>query len=78
MMMMMSRYALLALALGAATPAFANPVNAENPSWQVSRQLAAYCAPGLKFAAGACVRRCPNDSRNQAGVCVFENQANGG
>ena len=39
----------------------AAPASAESPAkaYQYGRQLGAACRPPLKFAAGACVRRCP-------------------
>ncbi|MCJ2140291.1 hypothetical protein [Methylobacterium sp. E-066] len=32
------------------------------------------CRPPLKYAAGACVRRCPAGYRNTGGYCRFQSQ----
>src|SRR4051812_39904158 len=66
--------ALPAVALAAATPALANPVNASNPDWQISRRSGAECPPGLKFAADACVQQCPAGYFDNGRVCVFQNE----
>jgi hypothetical protein len=59
----------VAVALAAATTAFANPINASNPDWRISRQFARDCPPGLKFAADACVSECPAAMRTMD-VCA--------
>ena len=73
----MSRMALLAIALAAATPALANPADAANPDERYERQFAASCPPGLKYAAGACVRTCPGGYADDGRWCEFRNEGDG-
>jgi len=70
----MYRIVFIALALAAATPALANPVDATSPDWRISRQFAAECPPGLKFAADACVPQCPGGYADHGRVCVLMNE----
>ena len=47
------------------------PASAESPAtaYQYGRQLGAACRPPLKFAAGACVRRCPAGFEDNGRTC---------
>jgi len=74
----MSRIALLALAFEAATPALANPVDPGNPDYRYERQFAASCPPGLKYAAGACVRTCPGGYADDGQWCVLRDEGDNG
>jgi hypothetical protein len=74
----MSRMALLAIALAAATPALANPADAANPDERYERQFAASCPPGLKYAAGACVHICPGGYEDDGRWCEFRNEGEEG
>lgn len=49
----------------------AAPASAESPAkaYQYGRQLGAACRPPLKFAAGACVRRCPTGFQDNGRTC---------
>ena len=61
-----------ALVLGLATVAAeAGPAQ----SYQYERRTTGrLCRPPLKFAAGACVRRCPAGFRDNGGYCRHLNQ----
>ena len=61
-----------ALPLGLPTSAAAGP--AQDYQYQ-RRQLGRgqACRPPLKFAAGACVRRCPAGYQDNGGYCRFRN-----
>ncbi|KMO30499.1 hypothetical protein VQ02_27955 [Methylobacterium variabile] len=59
-----------ALPLGLPTPAEAGPAQ----SYQYrAKRLGNVCRPPLKFAAGACVRRCPAGYRDTGRYCRFRN-----
>ncbi len=47
------------------------PASAESPAkaYQYGRQLGSACRPPLKFAAGACVRRCPAGFQDNGRTC---------
>ncbi|WP_336487633.1 hypothetical protein [Methylobacterium nigriterrae] len=66
----LARAALLVLAValpaGAAVPALAGPAQSYVYREQRFRNA---CPPPLKFAAGACVRRCPAGYQNMGGYC---------
>lgn len=34
-------------------------------------QISSYCAPGLKFAAGACVQSCPAGYDDRGRICIY-------
>ncbi|GBU18248.1 MULTISPECIES: hypothetical protein [Methylobacterium] len=64
----LSALALASLPLVAAAPALAGPAQ----SYQYEeRQMRSACRPPLKFAAGACVRRCPPGYQDQGRTCRF-------
>lgn len=57
---------MLMLPIGAAAPASAGP--AQSYQYREKRFRNA-CRPPFKFAAGACVRRCPAGYQNNGGYC---------
>ncbi|MDP4025043.1 hypothetical protein Q8W71_20655 [Methylobacterium sp. NEAU 140] len=62
-------------ALAVALPAL--PAAAQSPAQSYvygEKQFRNACRPPLKFAAGACVRRCPAGYRNTGGYCRLLNQ----
>jgi hypothetical protein len=74
----MLRTALIAIAIASATPAFANPADSSNPDERIEQGLAAACAPGLKFAEGACVRECPSGQEDRGRFCELRSSGDGG
>ncbi len=62
----MPRLLLLALALAVTAPAEAAPRDRGD-----QRFKKAYCRPPLKYAAGACVARCPAGFADTGRVCRF-------
>ncbi len=67
----------------AATVAYAGvafqpePASAQSPAQSFAYRQQRFrhaCRPPLKFAAGACVRRCPAGYRNDGGYCRFLSQ----
>lgn len=59
---------LAALPLGTANPSAAGPAQSYQYRQKAVRNA---CPPPLKFAAGACVRRCPAGYRDLGGTCRF-------
>jgi hypothetical protein len=57
---------MLVLPISAAAPALAGP--AQSYQYREKRFRNA-CRPPFKFAAGACVRRCPAGYQNNGGYC---------
>lgn len=63
------------LMLTLAVPAV--PAVAQSPAQSYVYQQKRFqnaCRPPLKFAAGACVRRCPAGYQNNRGYCRLRNQ----
>ncbi|MEL6059667.1 MULTISPECIES: hypothetical protein [unclassified Methylobacterium] len=53
------------------------PALAQSPAQSFvyrQKQFRHACRPPLKFAAGACVRRCPAGYQNTGGYCRLRNQ----
>ncbi|MCJ2121721.1 hypothetical protein [Methylobacterium sp. J-077] len=53
------------------------PVAAQSPAQSFvygEKQFRHACRPPLKYAAGACVRRCPAGYRNTGGYCRLQSQ----
>ena len=64
--------AALLLTVGALPVGSAAPAVAQNPDQSYEYRQPRFrtaCPPPLKFAAGACVRRCPAGYRNMGGYC---------
>ncbi|GJD64911.1 hypothetical protein [Methylobacterium frigidaeris] len=62
----------VALPLGWPVPAAAGPAQ----DYQYQRRQTGrgqFCRPPLKFAAGACVRRCPAGYQDNGGYCRLRN-----
>jgi hypothetical protein len=70
----MLRTVLVALAFFMAAPVSASPDDASSPDYSSGR-FNTYCAPGLKYVAGACVRRCPGGFEDTGRICVFRNES---
>jgi len=54
-----------------------SPAFAQSPAQSFvygQRQFRHACRPPLKFAAGACVRRCPAGYQDMGGYCRLRNQ----
>jgi len=69
-------YATLFLILSAVPVGMAGPAAAQNPdqSFEYRQQRFRNACPApLKFAAGACVRRCPAGYQNNGGYCRLMN-----
>ena len=63
------------IALGLVLPVL--PASAQSPAQAFVYQQKRFqhaCRPPLKFAAGACVRRCPAGYQDNGGYCRFRNQ----
>ncbi len=57
------------------------PATAQSPSkfYQFQEQrFRNFCPPRLKYAAGACVRRCPAGYEDNGWVCRFRSMRGGG
>lgn len=57
------------------------PAAAESPSKSYlyeERQFSRACPPPLKYAAGACVRRCPAGFEDNGRTCRFRSMRGGG
>ncbi|GJD95208.1 hypothetical protein [Methylobacterium iners] len=57
------------------------PAAAQSPSKSYlfqEQQLGRACPPPLKFAAGACVRRCPAGYEDNGRTCRFRSMRGGG
>ncbi|GJE59551.1 hypothetical protein [Methylobacterium trifolii] len=69
----MTRFDRVALVLLVAAPiAGAVPAAAQSPAKSYlfqERQFSRFCPPGLKYAAGACVRRCPAGFEDNGRTC---------
>lgn len=53
------------------------PAAAQSPAQSFvygQKQFRHFCRPPLKYAAGACVRRCPAGYRNDGRYCRLSNQ----
>ena len=53
------------------------PASAQSPAQSYAYQhkrLRNACPPPLKFAAGACLRRCPAGYRDMGGYCRLQSQ----
>ncbi len=53
----------------------AGPATAQSPAQSFEYRQPLFknaCRPPLKFAAGACVRRCPAGYRNNGGYCRLQ------
>ncbi len=79
----MTRLATVALLLCAAALPLgtALPAAAQSPSKSYlfqEHQLGGACPPPLKFAAGACVRRCPAGYEDNGRTCRFRSMRGGG
>ena len=61
------------LPFASATPAAAQDAR----EYQYRRAMPNVCARGLKFAAGACVRRCPAGYQDMGRRCELRNQSRG-
>ncbi|AWN42321.1 hypothetical protein [Methylobacterium durans] len=71
---MRSRFtcATLLLTAGTLLAGMAGPAGAQNPDQSFEYRQPRFknaCPPPLKFAAGACVRRCPAGYQNMGGYC---------
>jgi hypothetical protein len=63
------------LTLGVAVPL--SPALAQSPAQSFvygQKRFRHFCRPPLKYAAGACVRRCPAGYRTMGGYCRLQNQ----
>ncbi|MCJ2011353.1 hypothetical protein [Methylobacterium sp. J-076] len=73
---MIARLSLVAalILVGGALP---EPAAAQSPAQSFvyrQKQVRSRCRPPLKFAAGACVRRCPAGYRDDGAYCRYSNQ----
>ena len=74
---MIARFALVAAMAAATLGALPEPASAQSPAQSFAYRQQRFrnaCRPPLKFAAGACVRRCPAGYRNDGGYCRLLNQ----
>lgn len=73
---MTPRRLLLAVLALAAPLAATAPAAAQSPAQDgvYGRQTSGLCRPPLKFAAGACVRRCPAGYQDMGRRCRLRNQ----
>jgi len=78
----MTRSCLVLLLVAAALPVgLAMPAAAQRPAKSYlfqEQRFARACRPPLKFAAGACVRRCPAGYEDNGRTCRFRSMRGGG
>ncbi len=72
---MQTRFAPILLIVITGSISTAGPVAAQSPAQSFEFRQPRFknaCPPPLKFAAGACVRRCPAGYRNNGGYCRLQ------